>query len=490
MAQNKLATPHSSGRLNFMTTRRLCISIFLTLAANVASASASSGWVELFNGKNLDGWEQHSGAAKYSVADGCIVGESVAGTGNSFLCPVKTYGDFELELDFQVDAMLNSGVQFRSDLFPETHVIKVDGKTIKLPADRLHGYQCEIDMDPKRNRMWTAGIYDEMRREWLFPGKLGGSATNFTLQGRSVSKPGEWNHLRILCVGTSIKTWLNGELRTDMNDAMTLSGRIGLQVHGIGSDKNKIGLHAKWKNIRMREIAVEPNTLTADEQSAGWKLLWDGKTSEGWRSVKAEEFPKRGWNMKEGVLTVHDNSGEESAGGGDIITRKRYSGFELMADFKITPGANSGIKFFVQPNISPIDKKTGEKTAVGSAIGCEFQILDDALHPDAKLGKDGNRTVGSLYDLIPAPKDKKVSPVGEWNHARILSRGKHVEYWLNNQKTLEFERGSEAFRALVAESKYKNIPEFGEWADGHILLQEHGNQVSFRNVKIRELPAK
>lgn len=363
----------------------------------------------------------------------------------------------------------------------------MDGKTIKLPADRLHGYQCEIDMDIKRNRMWTAGIYDEMRREWLFPGKLGGSATNFTMQGRSVSKPGEWNHLRILCVGTSIKTWLNGELRTDMNDAMTLSGHIGLQVHGIGSDTNKIGLHARWKNIRLREIIVEPNTLTADEQKAGWQLLWDGKTTEGWRSAKSEEFPKHGWTIKDGVLTVHDNQGEESAGGGDIITRKRYSDFELMADFKITPGANSGIKFFVQPNLSPIDKKTGEKTAVGSAIGCEFQILDDAKHPDAKLGKDGDRTIGSLYDLIPAPKDKKVLPVGEWNHARILARGKHVEFWLNDQKTVEFERGSEAFRKLVAESKYKNIPDFGEWADGHILLQEHGNQVSFRSVKIREL---
>lgn len=471
-----------------MIIRTLLLSA--TLSFFTITASAADGWVELFNGKNLDGWEQHSGTAKYSVADGCIVGESVAGTGNSFLCPVKTYGDFDLEMDFLVDSMLNSGVQFRSDLFPEARTISIDGKAIKLPADRLHGYQCEIDMDNKKNRMWTAGIYDEMRRMWLFPGKLGGSATNFTLQGRSVSKVGEWNHLRILCVGTSIKTWLNGELRTDMNDAMTLSGRIGLQVHGIGSDKTKVGLLAKWKNIRIHEIAVEPNTLTADEQQAGWKLLWDGKTSEGWRSVKSEEFPKRGWSIKDGVLTVHDNSGEESAGGGDIITRKRYSDFELMVDFKTSPGANSGIKYLVQPNMSPIDKVTGKKTAVGSAIGCEFQILDDAKHPDAKLGKNGNRTIGSLYDLIPAAADKKVSPIGEWNHARILVRGQHVEYWLNDQKTLEFERRSEEFRALVAGSKYKNISEFGEWADGHTLLQEHGNEVSFRNVKIRELTGK
>jgi len=236
--------------------------------------------------------------------------------------------------------------------------------------------------------------------------------------------------------------------------------------------------------------AAAPNTLTAQEKADGWKLLWDGKTGNGWRSPKSDKFPNHGWTIRDGVLTVHENGGEESAGGGDIITRQRYNNFELTVDFKITPGANSGIKIFVQPDLSPVDKKTGKKTAIGSAIGMEFQILDDARHPDAKLGRDGDRKIGSLYDLIPAPADKVVNPVGEWNHARILSQGQHVEFWLNGQKTVEFERGSEAFRKAVAESKFKNIPDFGEWADGHILLQEHGNQVSFRNVKIRELPAK
>ncbi len=230
------------------------------------------------------------------------------------------------------------------------------------------------------------------------------------------------------------------------------------------------------------------NVLTEAEKADGWELLWDGKTSAGWRSAKTDDFPQRGWSMRDGVLIVHENGGQESAAGGDIITRKRYNNFELTADFKITPGANSGIKIFAQPGISPIDKVTGKPTAVGSAIGLEFQILDDARHPDAKLGRNGDRTIGSLYDLIPAPKDKVVMAVGEWNHARILSQGRHVVFWMNGRQTVEFDRGSDDFRARVAASKFKNVPDFGEWADGHILLQDHGNQAFFKNLKIRVLP--
>lgn len=235
------------------------------------------------------------------------------------------------------------------------------------------------------------------------------------------------------------------------------------------------------------KTCVAANTLTPQEQAAGWKLLWDGKTSDGWRSAKAENFPAQGWGMKDGLLTVRDNGGAESTGGGDIITRQRYSSFELVADFKITPGANSGIKYFVQPGLSPIDKVTGKPTGVGSAIGCEYQILDDVRHPDAKLGRDGNRTLGSLYDLKTAATTKQPNTIGEWNTARIVARGLHVEHWLNGAKILEYDRDAAEFRALVAASKYKNIPGFGEWPDGHILLQDHGNEVSFRNLKIRTL---
>ncbi len=239
-----------------------------------------------------------------------------------------------------------------------------------------------------------------------------------------------------------------------------------------------------------RPSSAAPNTLTKKEMAHGWKLLWDGQSTDGWRSPQAETFPQQSWRIADGVLTVDPgwtNGEAEAQSGGDIITQQRYANFELTADFKCSPGCNSGIKIFVQPNISPIDKVTGQPTAKGSAIGMEFQILDDLKHPDAKLGRNGDRTIGSLYDLLPAPKNKKVNALGEWNHARIWSQGKHVEFWLNGEKTVDFERGSPEFRAAVAASKFKNIPNFGEWADGHILLQEHGSEVSFRNVKIREL---
>ena len=230
------------------------------------------------------------------------------------------------------------------------------------------------------------------------------------------------------------------------------------------------------------------NTLSAQEKANGWRLLWDGKTTNGWRSARGDYFPAKSWIIKDGELRVVASGNGEAQLGGDIITRERYSNFELTADFKTTPGCNSGIKIFVQPNLDPVTGQGG-KAKTGSAIGLEYQILDDERHPDAKLGRDGDRKLGALYDLIPAGPNKHPNPVGEWNHARIISRGQHVEHWLNGKKILEYDRGSQAFRAAVALSKFKNIPGFGEWADGHILLQEHGSEVSFRDIKLRVLPA-
>ncbi|MBQ8098539.1 MAG: DUF1080 domain-containing protein [Bacteroidaceae bacterium] len=218
------------------------------------------------------------------------------------------------------------------------------------------------------------------------------------------------------------------------------------------------------------------NQLSEAEQVRGWQLLWDGQTTEGWRGAKIETFPERGWFIEDGILKVEANGGAESANGGDIVTLRRYQNFILSVDFKITEGANSGIKYFVNP-----DMNKGE----GSAIGCEFQILDDLRHPDAKLGVNGNRTLGSLYDLIPAPEDKPFK-FDEWNTAIVIVKDNHVEHWLNGTKLIEYERNNQEWNALVAYSKYKNWPNFGN-TDGHILLQDHGDEVWFKNIKILEL---
>ncbi len=220
-----------------------------------------------------------------------------------------------------------------------------------------------------------------------------------------------------------------------------------------------------------------PNTITPREAKEGWKLLWDGKTTAGWRGAKLETFPAKGWEIKDGVLSVLAAEGRESAAGGDIVTVNEYKDFELLVDFKITKGANSGIKYFVDTTLNK-----GE----GSSIGCEYQILDDAVHPDAKAGVNGNRKLAGLYDLIP-PRNVRFNGVGEWNRARIVVRGAHVEHWLNGFKTVEYERGTQMWRALVDHSKYTVWGRFGEAPKGRILLQDHGNLVSFRSIKIREL---
>jgi hypothetical protein len=466
------------------------IALGLTALA-LTTVGAAPAPVDLFNGKDLTGWVKRGGNATYAIEGYEIVGTSVTNTPNTFLCTEKTYGDFVLEYDFKVDARLNSGVQIRSLAYEKATRFEWEGKSYNIPAGRVHGYQVEIDPDVNRKRMWSAGIYDESRRGWLFPsgGEQSEQAKAFSAQGLKIFKPDDWNHVRVEAIGDSIKTWLNGTPCAAIKDSATARGFIALQVHGIGKDADKNGTQVRWRNLKVTDLTPPNNTLSDAEKAAGWKLLWDGKTTDGWRGAKSDTFPTKGWVIQDGELTVVATGGAESAAGGDVITKERYSQFELVLDFKITPGANSGIKYFCQPNLDPITG-AGAKTTTGSAIGLEFQILDDERHPDAKAGRDGNRTIGSLYDLITAADSKEPNPIGEWNTARVVVNGQKVEHWLNGQKVVAYERGTEAFRQAVAASKYHNIPGFGEWADGHILLQDHGDKVSFRNIKLRVPAAK
>jgi hypothetical protein len=234
-----------------MIKRNLALSLWLAVATPIPAAD---GWIDIFNGKDLSGWTQRGGAAKYEVKDGVIVGSAVLNTANSFLCTEKSYGNFILELDFRVDPALNSGVQIRSECFDTATTVTTDGKEIKIAGKRVHGYQVEIDMDSGKKRWWTGGIYDEGRRAWLFPGKNGGDGKKFTEQGGKTSKPNDWNHFKVEANGDSIKTWLNGELRADLKDNMTPVGFIALQVHGVGKDQAKAGIKAEFKNIRLKQL--------------------------------------------------------------------------------------------------------------------------------------------------------------------------------------------------------------------------------------------
>ncbi len=212
----------------------------------------------------------------------------------------------------------------------------------------------------------------------------------------------------------------------------------------------------------------QENTLTKKEKKEGWVLLFDGKTANGWTKFDGSPFPQKGWEISNGILTIHENQNV-----GDIVTNEEFSDFEFTADFKIGTACNSGIKYFYY------------NYPKGGRLGMEYQVLDDKDASDNKLA---NHLCGSLYDVFPANESiKKVNPLGEWNTAKIVSKGKHVEHWLNGIKILEFERGSADYLAAVAKSKYKSEPVFGMIEKGKILLQDHGHEASFRNIKIRKL---
>ena len=226
-----------------------------------------------------------------------------------------------------------------------------------------------------------------------------------------------------------------------------------------------------------QENKEKDNTLTQQELKDGWKLLFDGKTSAGWMNAKTKKFPQSGWNIKDGLLIFDPSTIAPEGGGGDIVSVDKFRNFELIVDFKYKTGGNSGIKYFVD---------TEKNNGTLASIGCEYQILDDKNHPDAKLGISGNRTLAGLYDLI-TPKPKIDKGPDQWNRAKIIVNGNHIEHWLNGQLTVSYERNNEAWKALVATSKFKDSPGFGEAAEGRLLLQAHGDLVSFKNIKIREI---
>ncbi len=203
----------------------------------------------------------------------------------------------------------------------------------------------------------------------------------------------------------------------------------------------------------------------------GFVQLFDGKSLAGWRSARKPQPPEKGWVAENGVLTVLPKSA--GGGGGDIITEKKYSSFIFKFEFQLTAKANSGVKYLFDP------QQFGGTTM-------EYQVLDPG-HPDAKKGLAGTRAVASLYDVMSADAEKLLKPLGEWNQGMVVVQGMQVEHWLNGEKVLMFDRGSDAFAAAVAQSKFKGHKGWGTQSEGHLLLQDHNDRVSYRNLMLKEL---
>jgi hypothetical protein len=267
--------------------------------------------------------------------------------------------------------------------------------------------------------------------------------------------------------------------------------RSSLWVTGLGisilscfwcSSGGKIG-----SPVAVTDAAVSPlplNVLSAQEKEQGWVLLFDGETFGGWRGIGRADIPQGHWIIEDGAIKkvasgeVPRQEDGQPLQGGDLITDQTFEDFELSLEWKIGPGGNSGIKYNVSEEISRA------YAPGGAAIGFEYQILDDIKNPDAKNGP--KRTAAALYDLI-APAGKVLRPVGEYNEARIIFFRNHGEHWLNAAKVLEYDLGTRRLRGLVAVSKYRDIPDFAAKRQGHIVLQDHGDVVWFRNIKIRDL---
>ncbi len=343
--------------------------------------------------------------------------------GKWFLCTKKEYADFVFEAEVKIPAEhANSGFMFRA------HKKK----------NKVFGYQAEVDPS---DRAWSGGLYDEGRRGWLHPKKPNSSPSGkaFTDGPGKAFKRGEWNKYKIHCVGSSLKIYVNETLCTDYVDEEDSKGYIALQHHG---EKGKI---YSFRNIRIKELN-------------GWKSLFDGKTMAGWQLGNGKT-PTKGWVVKDGCI-YHEG------GVGSIYSAKIYENFELEIEWKIAPGGNSGIKYRFKNGLGP-----------------EFQVLDDTKHGD---GRNSYTSAASMYFMAKPNDNKKLKPVGEFNKAKIVARGPHLEHWLNGRKVLEMEVESDAWNKRKAKTKFKNAKGYGV-GPGKIQLQEHGAAVWYRNIRIRKL---
>lgn len=342
------------------------------------AAAAEPEWESLFDGSSLEGWVQRGGKAHYAVDGDSIVGTTVAGTPNSFLCTERTFADFELELEFSVDPKLNSGIQIRSlsDLAVQHGVV--------------HGYQVEIDPSP---RAWTGGIYDESRRGWLC-----------SLEGRDDARQafrqGEWNRLRVRCVADHLQTWVNDVAAAELIDSQTLRGFIALQVHGVDAEAEPA--QVRWRKLRLRDLGHHK-----------WRPLFDGATTQGWRVLGAGS-----WEVHDGHLV--GTNAKEQPGHGVLLSDRTFADCTARIRYKAIRG-NSGFYFRCEPVATPV-----------AVHGLQAEI--DPQRDAGMLYETGGR--GRL--VVPKAEDvARWYKRDGWNEMTVASHGGHVVVHLNGAKTAE-----------------------------------------------------
>ncbi len=356
------------------------------LASALSLCGADDGFVPLFDGKTLRGWEVCNGYATYQVEDGAIVGTTAEGSPNTFLCTKKEYGDFILEFEVKVDPALNSGVQIRSHRYPADTVVRVveNGKVVehKQEAGRFYGYQVEISNEASAT---SGGIYDEARRGWLHD-------ISSDPQARVAFKDNEWNRYRVAAVGDSIKTWVNGVPCADLVDPLDQSGFIGLQVHAIEGSRR---LQVRWRNIRIK-----------DQGRHVWRRVWDGKTLNGWT--------KRGggaWTIEDGALHAVGTTADPRVG--FLVSDRDFGDVTARIQLKILKG-NSG--FFLRA-----DKET-------------LAAYEVEIGADKRTGgfwETGGR------NWVTGPEDNLAVKAGEWNEMTASLNGHRIVFHVNGMKTVD-----------------------------------------------------
>jgi hypothetical protein len=412
----------------------------LSAALLTASTAIAGEWTELFNGKDLAHWENPYDWGKAKIVDGEI--HLSTEKKKWFLSTRKEYSDFIFEVEVKMpEGKCNSGFLFRS------HKSK----------NKMFGYQAEVDPS---ERNWSGGLYDEGRRRWFISPNRDHATSNeakeqsiaaFRERAGDCFKRHDWNKYRIECRGDHIRISVNGVTTTDIHDQKDAKGYIALQHHG---EKGQI---YRFRNIRIMDLTAD-DTI-ADSAPSEWTSLFASGDFSDWTNIKGQPVGE-GWSIENDII---HRSGKRP---GDIITKQHYRNFELRFNWMISEAGNSGVKYRTR-----------------GPLGLEYQILDDAKHKDRE---NPTHRAGSLYELVAAPDDKPLKPVGKWNHARIVANGNTIQHWLNGEKVAGIEIGSEDWNTKFSSSKYSQHKDFGSWT-GPILLQDHNDEVWYRNVQIREL---